>query len=863
MKILKTLFTLALMLLSTNAALAMTPYQLAVAMLSTSNVTCLDLPTNLSRGSADDRGKVDSVIKLQTFLYPQYLTEPPTGYFGVLTEAAVVKFQKENKISPAEGFVGALTRAKIKELSCGGSLQNLSISSVSPSVAKVGEVVTVNGYGLNSNGTHILFDGYRLEIIGSASANQVKFIVPESLSYTINCITAPCPDAPVRLVLPGEYVVQVVNNLGTSNKLILTVKEGTVVPTEDAVKISSVSPSGAKVDEKVIIYGYNLTRPEAQITFDGVKISGDPVYFKRLGNFDSALEFTVPEYLSQPCIRLKPTDPCPLGMVRKVTPGTYELAVENKYGRDSVKFEVLGDVAAEKPYLSSMRPLDGVVGTKVFLKGKNLRTGSEQVYFGGGLIKSITPTTGSKGMISFEVPEFITPCGVGTDGLCRIASQPVKPGKYDVVVVNKNGTSNTLTFEVTASNTVAPKILSLTPSSGLVGTEVVIKGEKINVGDDKIYFKGSLVSQKNTNADVDNRLYFKVPSSFTPCGVGTDGLCRIASQPVTPGIYDIVVVNKNGTSNSRDFTVKGEVSTDLEITNFYAKDYTFANGSSIGMGRKLVWTSTGAEYCEASGAWSGTRPVNGEQAIGFMSQPLTYTLKCYNNKGLSVSKSVTDPSTGTPQTPVISSISPSSVIVGTQVTLTGERINTGSPMIIFGNGVIAPDSIKTNDSYLTFTVPASMPRYCSLLSEMACTDDMISVTPGSYTVKVVNSLGTSNGKSVSVSAPASANPSISSISPASGGIGGQVSLNGSNLNPASDFVWFAGLKLVPNREMKNLNTLVFTVPQTLFQCESVKGQECLTMYQPTPLGSYQVKVENSSGKLSNAVSYQVTGGLDY
>ena len=52
----------------------------------------------------------------------------------------------------------------------------------------------------------------------------------------------------------------------------------------------------------------------------------------------------------------------------------------------------------------------------------------------------------------------------------------------------------------------------------------------------------------------------------------------------------------------------------------------------MGAGRKLVWTSTGAEYCVASGAWSGTRPVNGEYTIGFMSQPLPIPLSAITIK---------------------------------------------------------------------------------------------------------------------------------------------------------------------------------------------------------------------------------------
>ncbi|MFZ2152157.1 MAG: IPT/TIG domain-containing protein, partial [Minisyncoccia bacterium] len=94
--------------------------------------------------------------------------------------------------------------------------------------------------------------------------------------------------------------------------------------------------------------------------------------------------------------------------------------------------------------------------------------------------------------------------------------------------------------------------------------------------------------------------------------------------------------------------------------------------------------------------------------------------------------------------------------------------------------------------------------------------------------------------------------------PSAGGTGVLVTLSGSNFSPSSDSVWFGGIKFTPSRTSGSTNTLMFTVPQTLFQCDAKTGQECLAVYQPTPLGYYQVKVENSSGKVSNAVNYQVT-----
>ncbi len=79
--------------------------------------SCVELSIDLKYGD-----KNNEVTKLQTFLKSKgYFTENPTGFFGTVTENAVIAFQKANNISPAAGYVGSITRAKINELNCVGS----------------------------------------------------------------------------------------------------------------------------------------------------------------------------------------------------------------------------------------------------------------------------------------------------------------------------------------------------------------------------------------------------------------------------------------------------------------------------------------------------------------------------------------------------------------------------------------------------------------------------------------------------------------------------------------------------------------------------------------------------------------------
>ena len=155
-----------------------------------------------------------------------------------------------------------------------------------------------------------------------------------------------------------------------------------------------------------------------------------------------------------------------------------------------------------------------------------------------------------------------------------------------------------------------------------------------------------------------------------------------------------------------------------------------------------------------------------------------------------------------------------------------------------------------------FRVPAYITP-CGIGSENFCKIASIQVTPGKYDVVVVNKNGTSNALVFEVTG-APSTISISGISPASGGTGSSVTLYGDGLSSSSAFVWFGGIRITPDRSIKAANVLVFTVPKTLFQCNPKPGEECIAIYTPTPLGTYEVKVETGSGIISNIVKYQVT-----
>ncbi len=86
----------------------------------TSVPQCADISFNLGYTSKDTDANNNAVSMLQDFLSAKgYLTVSYSGYFGRATKAAVIAFQKDNGIN-GTGYVGPITRAKIKAIDCDG-----------------------------------------------------------------------------------------------------------------------------------------------------------------------------------------------------------------------------------------------------------------------------------------------------------------------------------------------------------------------------------------------------------------------------------------------------------------------------------------------------------------------------------------------------------------------------------------------------------------------------------------------------------------------------------------------------------------------------------------------------------------------
>jgi len=123
--------------------------------LGTQGNICTNLSYDLRLASKDSLTN-GQVSDLQLFLQSKgYLNSDPTGYFGLLTQGAVIKYQNAKSILPAYGFVGSITRGKINSESCGNNSNsinsNINQSTNQVSITNQSTSPVFKGISLNKN----------------------------------------------------------------------------------------------------------------------------------------------------------------------------------------------------------------------------------------------------------------------------------------------------------------------------------------------------------------------------------------------------------------------------------------------------------------------------------------------------------------------------------------------------------------------------------------------------------------------------------------------------------------------------------------------------------------------------------------
>ena len=286
--------------------------------------SCINLSNNM-RYRMRDISVNGEVSTLQDFLQTRgYLNSEPTGFFGILTLKAVKDFQSANGISPT-GYVGPITRAKIRELSCQGAVVPQPIPPqpiYPPSCASLSGFSTVTGQPCGgstllpyvTSATNVAIPTDIVTVTGgrfhptsnTVNVNGVLRVLPSSNNGTV--INFSIADFGLSALILYRFDVH--TSEGGSN--VWTFQVGPTVPSIFSYGISTVGTlsvlQGASVATSVNLY----------------LVSGTP---QPVALAVSGLPYGVTGSFSSPSCTPTCSSTLTLTAGASVTPGTYTLTV--------------------------------------------------------------------------------------------------------------------------------------------------------------------------------------------------------------------------------------------------------------------------------------------------------------------------------------------------------------------------------------------------------------------------------------------------------------------------------------------------------------------------------------------------------
>ncbi|MSU73543.1 hypothetical protein EXS56_00180 [Candidatus Kaiserbacteria bacterium] len=538
---------------------------------------CVSLATDLSYGS---RGS--QVSQLQTFLvsrnYPGGGSWMITGSFRTATLTAVKNFQIEQNL-PTTGVVDAATRAAISRVSCGGSVgynyNNYNYNTNPYTYSALPTYNYNNNYNNNSNcyytypytcnnqynygygvsltslspvsgepGTSLIIYGTNLDNVNNTVyfGSQPVANVPSSNGTSLT-VTVPGG------ITPGGAGVYVTNSRGTSNTLTFNViarysacnypySYGTYnttycPPNVNTPYITYLNPASGAVGSTVTVYGSGFSPTGNTVHFGGGVITG-------LNSTDGrTVSFIVPSSL--------------FGYTSQVvTLSTYNVSVSSFSGQTSnaLPFAVTSTGTAGAASIMS------VAGpTTLSTGGMGTWTITLNNQYNSYLTTSVNWGDAGSGYGNTSSPQSTYAQGTNT---LSFTHTYYAPGTYTVVftVANSAGQQNTATATVTVSNTGTYGNVSLsylTPTSGRVGTQVMLQGTGFNALDNAVHFGigGTLHAPSFNNGTT---IYYTIPYAVSPCDLVGFG-CTAPTTLVIPNSYPLYVTNSQGTSQTLQFAV--------------------------------------------------------------------------------------------------------------------------------------------------------------------------------------------------------------------------------------------------------------------------------------------------------------------
>lgn len=276
-------------------------------------------------------------------------------------------------------------------------------------------------------GDTVVINGQNFDPVPGNNVIQVNGVVVAAIAGNGTTLTFEVPNFDAT---GSPFPVNVTVGALVSNDANLTINVSGPIPV-----VSSLSPSNANPGDNIVVTGSNFSVLNGRSDLYNTVFFGNTAVAAQNGGTSTALTVTVPNLNS--------------GSV------TVTVVSEGKASSTSQIFTV--GQAAPSPSISTLNPSSGLVGATVVINGQNFNStpGNNSVNFGGTLI---TPSNASPTQLTVTVPNL-----------------PVGPAA--VTVTTGGQSSNSVNFTVTAPS---PVITALTPSSGPVGTTVVISGQNFS-----------------------------------------------------------------------------------------------------------------------------------------------------------------------------------------------------------------------------------------------------------------------------------------------------------------------------------------------------------------------------------------------